>query len=65
MPNYDLYCSKCDNTLEKNILYNELLDNIKCEVCGNRLVVMIKSTNFILKGRGWSKDNYNKEEGKK
>ena len=57
MPVYDYHCQICDNHQEE---YHSINENpiIKCEKCGEKCEKYFTgSTNFVLKGDGWSSYN--------
>jgi putative FmdB family regulatory protein len=59
MPIYDYKCPNCNQIIE--VLRND--DGLPqiCEECQVEMERLISvGTSFTLKGRGWSKDSYNK-----
>jgi|GEM_PF-1969455 len=55
MPLIDVRCTNCANITE-NIELNEL-DNFRCR-CGGLTRRLYQTCPFILKGEGWSKQDY-------
>jgi len=55
MPLYDLVCS-CGYSKEQVLKLNE--KEPMCDKCGLKMVKAMSTPAFILKGAGWSKDNY-------
>jgi putative FmdB family regulatory protein len=64
MPLYEFVCTKCGE------LHTDLVklgtEKAECPSCGSISEKVMSVPNFILKGRGWAKDNYGlKEKSKK
>ncbi len=58
MPTYEYECRACDNAFEKEQRITESALK-KCPKCGkNKLVRLVGTGNFILKGGGWYSDLY-------
>lgn len=57
MPIYEYKCKKCKKITE---VFQRITDPPikKCEFCGGKLVKLISSNSFILKGSGWFKTDY-------
>lgn len=64
MPHYEYRCSKA----HKFEIVQKINDNPKdrciIEGCSAKAVRLISLTNFKLKGSGWGKDGYSKENKK-
>ena len=60
MPNYEYRCGNCDYLLElsQNI---DAQNTYMCPQCNELMYRIISKNSFILKGQGWSKDNYSKK----
>jgi putative FmdB family regulatory protein len=62
MPAYVFKCPKCGLVWEKRMsiqTYEDTKDSIVCPVCGyDEQKRQYDTLNFILKGRGWFRDNY-------
>lgn len=58
MPIFDFVCNKCGNEFEQFLKVNS--DTVVvCGECGSPEVNRtVSSSNFILSGGGWAKDNY-------
>ena len=57
MPYYDFLCKKCGNVkldVKLSICDNEL----KCDICHNKMEHIIGTPSFVLNGNGWAKDGY-------
>lgn len=57
MPLYDLYCI-CGHEEETILKLDE--ETPPCPECGEKMKKAMSRTSFILKGRGWAPDGYNK-----
>ncbi len=58
MPTYEYHCKACGKELEA---FHKMSDPTltTCPACGkDELERLISGGNFVLKGGGWSKDNY-------
>ena len=66
MPIYEYGCKYCDHTFEIFQKINSRKIR-KCPECGrkNALNILLGSTAFSLKGDGWAKDGYSKNNPKK
>lgn len=62
MPIYEFVCEKCRKKHTRLFRIDEDQKYIICNICGNIAYKIISPTNFVLKGKGWAKDKYNKEE---
>lgn len=65
MPLYEFNCKDCKNTFEEFVRIK--VDNAgndssaypECPVCGSKNTIkQIAPCTFLLKGKGWAKDNY-------
>lgn len=62
MPIYEYKCKRCGKTCEA--ITSEPFHAIDCPHCDLGVAERILSkTTFVLKGKGWAKDNYCKKEG--
>ena len=65
MPIYEYGCKYCEHTFE---VWQSVTSRRKrkCPECGrkNALNILIGATAFVLKGSGWFKDGYSKQESK-
>lgn len=62
---YDYKCSICGDIFELSGGYNEVMKHTTCRgIRGICYRIFSPPKNFILKGEGWSKDNYDKLESK-
>lgn len=59
---YDFVCPICGKIEEHIVRYFEP-KNVFCSYCGNPMIkdYSISRTGFQLKGKGWAKDGYTKE----
>jgi len=61
MPIYEFRCNFCHNIFEVECKEKDRI-NVRCLKCAsNDLTPLISKTSFILKGKGWAKDGYNKK----
>ena len=60
MPMYEYRCTTCKVTTEELRPVAARDEQSVCMACGNPIYRMVSETTFILKGRGWAKDGYNK-----
>ena len=58
MPLYDIYCDNCKHGQEIILGLDEEVP--PCPECGEKMKKAVSCTSFILKGRGWGSDGYNK-----
>lgn len=58
---YEFKCKNCHIT-EKYFPINSDIEVTECRICGAEAKRLISKSNFILKGKGWAKDGYNKEK---
>lgn len=63
MPLYDLYCANCN--YEQEIILKLDAEEPSCPECGEKMKKAVSATTFILKGSGWAKDGYSKNERNK
>ncbi|RKX67080.1 MAG: zinc ribbon domain-containing protein [Tenericutes bacterium] len=63
MPLYDIRCEACGD--EKEVFLKLTERTPKCASCGSNMKKVISSTTFILKGKGWAKDNYGLKSAKR
>jgi putative FmdB family regulatory protein len=65
MPKYDYKCLSCGNILELSGGYDEVEKYVICNGIRSKYRrIFSPPRNFILKGEGWAKDNYDKLESK-
>ena len=62
MPIYGYECKKCKRQFEVTQGINDK-PLTSCLYCFGKLRRLIQRTAFILKGSGWSQDNYSKPKG--
>lgn len=59
MPLYNYFCEKCETDFEDIVRLAESEEPQRCPVCGEMAKkVFSPCKSFILKGWGWSNDNY-------
>lgn len=58
MPIYEFLCSICGETEDKLVSMDTI--KIQCTKCGGVADKIMSAPSFILKGAGWSGDNYSK-----
>jgi putative FmdB family regulatory protein len=58
MPIYEFLCNKCGEIEDKLVSMETI--QIKCTKCGGAADKIMSAPSFILKGGGWSSDNYAK-----
>ena len=58
MPLYEFACTKCKIVYEKIQRYSD--QKPACKKCGEETKRLISKTSFMLKGRGWGSDGYEK-----
>lgn len=59
---YEYECEKCGKINQVSTSYNKMKAWIKCNFCGNVAKKIISKSSFILKGKGWAKDGYSKDD---
>lgn len=62
MPIYRYKCENCGTSVEKEVPIAER-GKQSCETCGSLLLQVPAPFSFTLKGKGWSKDGYQKKKG--
>jgi putative FmdB family regulatory protein len=63
MPIYEYECKKCGEITELILSINGTKPKTtKCKNCQGRAKAIISQTSFVLKGRGWYKDGYEKKK---
>jgi len=62
MPSYEFKCEECNIVMEKYLPISTRIKFILCHKCGGKAKKIISNSSFILKGRGWYTDGYNKEK---
>ena len=62
MPLYDIFCSKCKYEQESILKLDQ--ETPPCPKCGEQMKKAVTCTSFILKGRGWALDGYDKGKQK-
>jgi len=60
MPLYEYECTKCGKIFEDFTTLAKLDEKKKCS-CGATCKRIVSATSFILKGSGWAKDGYSKD----
>jgi putative FmdB family regulatory protein len=61
MPMHNFKCKNDEcNHLEEEVIVKWDVDYIDCPKCKSKMVRMLTSYNFHLKGGGWAKDGYTK-----
>jgi putative FmdB family regulatory protein len=58
---YEFKCEKCNRITTETLPITSQKKKTICQFCGEVAIRMISKNSFILKGKGWSKDGYNKE----
>lgn len=61
MPLYEFKCPECGKIIDRLLPIDTKQRIIKCK-CGKMAKRIISSTNFQLKGGGWSDSGYSKGE---
>jgi putative FmdB family regulatory protein len=62
MPIYEYECESCGQVLESIVSFS--ITEITCD-CGGTAKKIVSKSNFTLKGKGWAKDGYSKDNSKK
>ena len=68
MPTYNYECQDCGYIKEITAGMSQIVLEAHCPSCGEGVSKFVRkfspSTNFVLKGKGWAKDNYHKPDKK-
>lgn len=59
MPLYRLLCKDCDKAIDRLCKVDE---SVRCRKCGKVMKRLPTQASFMLKGDGWSSDNYCKNK---
>lgn len=62
MPIREFECPGCGKKYEKLLLKNDKQFPYFCEVCMEKLSMLMSSCSFRLEGGGWAKDNYSSKK---
>lgn len=54
----DFQCQQCQIVIER--IVKDTKEVIRCEVCDVKMVRLISKSSFVLKGKGWGDDGYQK-----
>ena len=60
MPTYDYECESCKTVVEQVHRISEKPKKSKCSCCGGKLIKLISTPTFVLKGEGWASSGYSK-----
>lgn len=58
MPRWDFHCAECQKTMELSFPHVIDTHTATCPTCGKLLVRLFPTTNFVLKGSGFHKNDY-------
>ncbi len=63
MPIYNFRCVLCNAEKDVTMKVQEYVDTpvIECSECSGSMIRIFQAVPFVLKGKGWAKDNYQKQ----